>query len=176
MIVREIREGHEIMEINRLANIIWHEAYRSILSREQICYMVEKFQSVRALTEQIAWEGYRYFLAEDETGAVGFCGVRTTGDRMYLSKAYLLASARGKGYFSAMIARLRALARETGVRVIWLTVNRCNAAAIGVYGHLGFETVRTQVTDIGRGYVMDDYVMELTLDGAGKDESDGKRK
>ena len=46
-------------------------------------------------------------------------------------------------------------------RTIWLTVNRRNERAIGAYRRTGFREVRAQVTDIGGGYVMDDYVMEL---------------
>ena len=101
MTIREIESGSDIMEVNRLAGLIWHEAYRGIVSREQIAYMIERFQSVRAITEQLALEGYRYFLMEDE------------------------------------------------------------GRAVGAYRRAGFREVRAQVTDIGGGYVMDDYVMEL---------------
>lgn len=52
-------------------------------------------------------------------------------------------------------------AREVGARTIWLTVNRRNERAIGAYRRAGFREVRAQVTDIGGGYVMDDYIMEL---------------
>ena len=75
MTIREIESGSDIMEVNRLAGLIWHEAYRGIVSREQIAYMIERFQSVRAITEQLALEGYRYYLMEDEGRAVGYCGV-----------------------------------------------------------------------------------------------------
>ena len=76
MTIREIESGSDIMEVNRLAGLIWHEAYRGIVSREQIAYMIERFQSVRAITEQLALEGYRYFLMEDEGRAVGYCARR----------------------------------------------------------------------------------------------------
>ena len=79
MTIREIESGSDIMEVNRLAGLIWHEAYRGIVSREQIAYMIERFQSVRAITEQLALEGYRYFLMEDEGRAVGYCGAVTSG-------------------------------------------------------------------------------------------------
>ena len=128
MTIREIESGSDIMEVNRLAGLIWHEAYRGIVSREQIAYMIERFQSVRAITEQLALEGYRYYLMEDEGRAVGYCGVQP---------------------------------REVGARTIWLTVNRRNERAIGAYRRAGFREVRAQVTDIGGGYVMDDYIMEL---------------
>ena len=45
MTIREIESGSDIMEVNRLAGLIWHEAYRGIVSREQIAYMIERFQS-----------------------------------------------------------------------------------------------------------------------------------
>lgn len=41
MTIREIESGSDIMEVNRLAGLIWHEAYRGIVSREQIAYMIE---------------------------------------------------------------------------------------------------------------------------------------
>ena len=42
MTIREIESGSDIMEVNRLAGLIWHEAYRGIVSREQIAYMIER--------------------------------------------------------------------------------------------------------------------------------------
>lgn len=161
MTIREIESGSDIMEVNKLAGLIWHEAYRGIVSREQIAYMIERFQSVRAITEQLALEGYRYFLMEDEGRAVGYCGVQPRDGRLFLSKVYLLHEARGQGRFRQMLEYLRGLCREVGARTIWLTVNRRNERAIGAYRRAGFREVRAQVTDIGGGYVMDDYVMEL---------------
>ena len=127
----------------------------------RIAYMIERFQSVRAITEQLALEGYRYFLMEDEGRAVGYCGVQPRDGRLFLSKVYLLHEARGQGRFRQMLEYLRGLCREVGARTIWLTVNRRNERAIGAYRRAGFREVRAQVTDIGGGYVMDDYVMEL---------------
>jgi len=160
MTIREIESGHDIMEVNRLAGLVWHEAYRGIISREQIAYMIERFQSVRAITEQVALEGYRYFLLEDEGRAVGYCGVQMRDGELFLSKVYLLAEARGRGFFPQLVERLTGLCRDGGARTIRLTVNRRNERAIAAYRRAGFREVRTQVTDIGGGYVMDDYVME----------------
>ena len=107
MTIREIESGSDIMEVNRLAGLIWHEAYRGIVSREQIAYMIERFQSVRAITEQLALEGYRYYLMEDEGRAVGYCGVQPRDGRLFLSKVYLLHEARGQGRFRQMLEYLR---------------------------------------------------------------------
>ena len=98
---------------------------------------------------------------EDEGRAVVYCGVQPRDGRLFLSKVYLLHEARGQGRFRQMLEYLRGLCREVGARTIWLTVNRRNERAIGAYRRTGFREVRAQVTDIGGGYVMDDYVMEL---------------
>jgi ribosomal protein S18 acetylase RimI-like enzyme len=42
---------------------------------------------------------------------------------------------------------------------MYLTVNKYNEHAIDVYKHYGFEIVDSVVTDIGKGFVMDDYIM-----------------
>ena len=161
MKIRELESGHDIMEVNRLAGTIWHEAYRGILSREQIAYMIERFQSVRAVTEQLALDGYRYFLLEQPAGVpAGYCGVQLRDGRLFLSKIYLLPEARGQGLFRQVLDYLLDLCRQAGAQTIWLTVNRFNERAIRAYRRAGFREVRTQVTDIGGGYVMDDYVME----------------
>jgi hypothetical protein len=39
-------------------------------------------------------------------------------------------------------------------------VNKGNEKAIRSYERNGFVKVRSQVADIGKGFVMDDYVME----------------
>ena len=52
----------QLQTISRLADIIWHEHYRGILSDEQIDYMVKNFQSFDAMCEQRKNEGYQYFL------------------------------------------------------------------------------------------------------------------
>ena len=62
-----------------------------------------------------------------------------------------------------MIEFVAGLARELGKSGVYLTVNRYNENTIAVYHATGFETVRTQVADIGNGYVMDDYVMQLAV-------------
>lgn len=47
---------------------------------------------------------------------------------------------------------------------LYLTVNRENAGSIAAYLAMGFRKVREQVTDIGEGYVMDDFIMEKAVE------------
>jgi RimJ/RimL family protein N-acetyltransferase len=51
-----------------------------------------------------------------------------------------------------------------GRRLI-LSVNKRNTKAITAYKRNGFAIVESVVTDIGGGFVMDDYVMDKELAG-----------
>ena len=150
----------EIARCAALADEIWHQHYASILSPEQIDYMVERFQSAPAMSRQIAEEGYRYVRVLCDGEEAGFFGYTHTGDELFLSKLYLRAAYRGRG-----LAR-RALVFLEGELVhgrITLTVNRYNTNSIAAYRALGFSVIREQCSDIGAGFVMDDFVMEKRI-------------
>lgn len=152
----------EIETLAALADEIWHEFFPGIISDAQVDYMVEKFQSAPAMRQQIA-EGYRYYLVYAGAELIGYTGVYPEEELLFLSKLYLKKQHRGHGYGRKMIEFVAGLARELGKSGVYLTVNRYNENTIAVYHATGFETVRTQVADIGNGYVMDDYVMQLAV-------------
>ena len=108
-------------------------------------------------------EGYRYYLVYAGAELIGYTGVHPEEELLFLSKLYLKKQHRGHGYGRKMIEFVAGLARELGKSGVYLTVNRYNENTIAVYHATGFETVRTQVADIGNGYVMDDYVMQLAV-------------
>ena len=54
----------DIRALAALATEIWHEYFTAIISKEQIDYMVEKFQSYPVLKKAIEEENYTYFLAD----------------------------------------------------------------------------------------------------------------
>ncbi len=150
----------EIPRLAGLADEIWHEYFPCILSDEQIDYMVDKFQSEHAMREQVASKGYRYYFIEDGGSVIGYTGLVPEGDVLFISKVYLLKEHRGKGLGTQAIKSIFDICSKEGFRSAYLTVNRGNAQAIRAYERNGFRTVRSQVADIGRGFVMDDYVME----------------
>ena len=43
----------QIKVLAETANVVWHEAYKGIVSKSQIDYMIEKFQSFDPLFEAI---------------------------------------------------------------------------------------------------------------------------
>ena len=53
--------------------------------------------------------------------------------------------------------------RSEGLKSIYLTVNKYNDRTIAIYHHMGFVQIDDVVTDIGGGFVMDDYILEFAL-------------
>ena len=92
-------------------------------------------------------------------GFVGFAPRYQGQDEVFLSKVYLTPEFRGRGLVREALALAEAAARQEGLCGIRLTVNKHNTHAYEVYRHYGFETTESVTTDIGQGYVMDDYIM-----------------
>jgi GNAT superfamily N-acetyltransferase len=156
----------DIAVIARLAHEIWNEHYVAIIGQAQVDYMVDKFQSTAAIDGQIR-TGHEYFLLRSNDAAakpLGYCGIRPepAEQRMFLSKLYVLKGARGHGAGKAAVQFIEALCKARGFARLSLTVNKFNPA-LDIYRHLGFATVESIVSDIGGGYVMDDYRMEKSL-------------
>lgn len=61
----------EISIIARLAAEIWREYYVSMITMEQIDYMIEKYQGVPAIADQIHHQGYEYYLIQQDSFLVG---------------------------------------------------------------------------------------------------------
>ena len=148
-----------------MADKVWHEFFSGIITVEQVDYMVERFQSETALTRQIDVDGYEYFFLELNGINIGYFGVHVEADakKLFLSKLYLLKSYRGKGYATQAFQFLEGVAMGFHLKSIYLTVNRGNTHSVDVYKNWGFVTVKEEATDIGNGFVMDDYIMEYTL-------------
>lgn len=148
-----------------LADEIWHECYAELLTRQQIDYMVENLQSAGAIRRQIDAEGYEYYLlqAEGADAPCGYIALQPKDGKLYLSKIYLLLAARGNGYIAQIMAFAEGAAQRHACHTLWLTVNRGNARAVAAYQKTGFSIARTQVADIGGGFVMDDYIFEKAL-------------
>jgi RimJ/RimL family protein N-acetyltransferase len=82
---------------------------------------------------------------------------------MFLSKLYVLNSARGNGIGRMALAFMEKQTRELNLKKIKLTVNKLNTNSIKAYEKIGFINIEAIVQDIGNGYVMDDYVLEKII-------------
>lgn len=163
MMLREISSEADIRRLAKVAKQVWREANTSFCSEEQVEYMIAKCQSFEAISGQLI-NGYRYFVMEQDGEICAYMGVQPQGPTLFLSKFYVMRPYRGAGLFSAGLEVLKQLCCDNDMCSIYLTVNRNNTHAYKVYLHKGFKVIREEVTDIGFGFVMDDYIMELIVD------------
>ena len=163
----ELKRGEEekAWELAGLAREIWTEHYTPIIGAEQVEYMLSKFQSAERILEDIGSNGYRYFIAYDGAKPVGYFAVKPEKDEhaLFLSKFYVEKNSRGRGIARLMLDRMLQIAAEDGLDHIWLTVNKHNTVSINIYKKLGFCIEEEMVTDIGYGFVMDDYKMRMDI-------------
>lgn len=149
--------------VARLAHEIWYEHYVPIIGLAQVDYMVPAFQSPAAIAAQIAG-GLQYFLLEDNHDGAGYFAIepQPAEGRMFLSKFYLRKSARSRGIGRFGMAFIESRCRENSLGTLWLTVNKFNPS-LQAYERMGFVRTADVVTDIGGGFVMDDYRMEKVV-------------
>lgn len=149
--------------VQPLANDIWNECYKDLLSQDQINYMIDKMYNNDKINEGIAngdvWEilkidnvpsGYLHYLVDDN-------------NTVFLSKIYLKESNQTKGIGQLMLNRVVEYATSKGVKAVHLTVNKNNAKAIRFYEKNGFKNMESKTFDIGNGYVMDDFIYQKTI-------------
>lgn len=161
VVLNRITKDTEITQLAALADEVWHQHFSTILSSDQIDYMLEKFQSFTAMKDQMLHNGYEYYFITVNEQAVGYTGIKNDNGKLFLSKLYILKRYRGNGYASEVMNQLKQMAVSRKLQSIWLTVNRFNLDTIAIYKKLGLTIIKEQVSDIGKGYVMDDYVMEV---------------
>ncbi len=180
--LKQVEPVHDIDALVQLAHDIWFEYWPRLIGEDQTRYMVERFQSATAITNDIAEHSYEYyFIIDDADKAVGYVGIAPERfadmpddpradahsnaitllypDRLFISKIYLLAEERGKHYASQILAQLADHARDLGLSGMYLTVNKRNELGIRAYKGNGFKVIEAVSADIGKGFVMDDYIM-----------------
>lgn len=145
-----------------LARGIWTQHYTPLIGAAQVEYMLDAFQSREAIAADIA-NGYVYTLAYREGEPCGYSAVRFDEDALFLSKLYVRKDCRGYGIARAMVRAVEEAAQQRGLTKIRLTCNKGNAGSLAAYAQLGFARAADVVTDIGGGFVMNDYVMEKPL-------------
>ena len=154
--------------VQRLAREIWHRHYPGIITVEQIDYMLERGYAEDALLPLVAPDGRGMApadrgiaLAWIDGTPVGFVAWCPTGENaaMKLEKLYVLPEHHGKGIGRALIEHVVERARYAGCRSLTLNVNRSNTASVRAYQHCGFTIAASGDFPIGRGFVMEDFIM-----------------
>ena len=160
---KQCNSDEDIKALARCAHTVWNEHYSSILSQTQIDYMVNRFQSFEAIKKSINEEGYVYYMLYHYEEVIAYCGFQVQGIRLFLSKLYVLKSWRNYGYASKLLANMTDYAREHQLESIYLTCNRFNSNSLDFYRHKGFQIIDSADTDIGHGFLMEDYILEKEI-------------
>jgi GNAT superfamily N-acetyltransferase len=155
----------DLAAIAELAGVIWRACYPDIITRAQIDYMLEWMYAPGVLRDEIHSQGIRYDCLFVDGKLAGFasCGPASEPGVTKLHKLYLLPELHGRGLGSRLLQYCEREARKLGARRLILSVNKRNAKAITAYQRNGFAVADSVVTDIGSGFVMDDFVMAKEL-------------
>lgn len=152
----------DFKEIAELGKVIWTEHYTPIIGSDQVTYMLDKFQSEKAIEQQVN-DGVEYFVIKHQNLSVGYLSFYKKVDSLFLSKLYVLGTKRGKGIGKSAMSFLELKRQENKCNSISLTVNKYNSNSIKAYEKMGFKKIDAVVMDIGNGYVMDDYIMKKEI-------------
>lgn len=155
---QQIITPEEIAEFVPIADEIWHEFWDSRISKAQVNYMLSNFQSYDAVKKQIE-EGYEYYFIIKDNEIAGYTGICPKENHIFLSKLYLKNTFRKCGLGRKTLEFIISRAKAYNLCAISLTVNKYNETTIAAYKKWGFKTINSVVTDIGDGFVMDDYIM-----------------
>ena len=158
MRITEVKDNRQVETVASLAEQIWNQHFTPIIGKQQVDYMLDKFQSVPAIKMQLK-QGYQYYLFDNAKGYFGYTAIQPRGKELFLSKLYIKKSRRGKGYGRQALAFVESLAVMLDKSLVSLTVNRHNTSTIKAYEKLGYEVSGEVVKDIGGGFVMDDFTM-----------------
>jgi ribosomal protein S18 acetylase RimI-like enzyme len=162
MEINLVSSTEEISEVVELGAVIWTDHYTPIIGIDQVNYMLDKYQSVEAISKQIE-EGYEYYQLCDNSELIGYMAVQKREKALFLSKIYIHRDQRGKGFGKEAMNSIFHRAKELNCDLVRLTVNKYNTNSIKTYEKIGFKNVGPAVFDIGNGYIMDDYIYEFKM-------------
>lgn len=153
----------ELAIVEELAYLIWPDAYKDILSSEQLDYMLRLLYNQEALLQQQT-SGHQFYLAWEGPEPVGFASYSEVSTGIFkLHKIYMLPQTQGKGYGKQLLQFVANSCRQQKGQALQLNVNRHNKAKF-FYEKMGFTVIKEEDINIGSGYFMNDYVMELGLE------------
>ncbi|MBC6309844.1 GNAT family N-acetyltransferase [Listeria sp. FSL L7-1582] len=162
MHIKIAKSKADSQHISELAHHIWHEHYPSIITEEQIDYMLSKFQSADTIHSELT-NGTTYLMAYKSKTFVGYAAFYQKDGELFLSKLYIDPAYHKQGIGKQLFSEVVLFAKKNNMPTIRLYVNKYNTNSIEAYKKMGFIIEKAIITDVGEGYIMDDYTMTHTL-------------
>lgn len=153
----------DVPTICELARTIWQATYTGLIPQAQIDYMLADRYALDELYAHLDDPDHAWRIAWGAGEKVGFAHASFDARACKLDKLYVHPDYQRRGIGGALLADIKIFARNHAATRLWLQVNRGNTAAIDAYQQYGFAVREARIFDIGGGFVMDDYVMEMPL-------------
>ena len=152
----------DIPVIKEIAEKAWRPTYDHILTEQQTLYMLDIMYNSLTLENQMNGN-IAFFMVDLEQETVGYFALENIDDQIVkLHKLYLDPTKKQQGLGKKIIQYIQDWALTNQRNRIILNVNKNNSAVL-FYQKMGFTIIEEMILDIGEGYVMDDYVMQLYL-------------
>ena len=160
----ELRTPEELVRVRKIADVIWPETFKDILSPEQIRYMMQMMYAPEVMSRELA-EGFSFNIVLADGRDAGYVVYSAYGEdgTAKLHKVYLLNDFHRQGVGQKMLEYVCRRCRERGFSSVLLAVNKQNLPAQKAYLRHGFIMEKAVKCDIGHGFFMDDYLMRKTL-------------
>jgi len=158
---------YHVAIIQDLAHRSWQYAYSQILSPKQSDYMLKKMYNTPTIQAHLHNPNWNYFLlASEKNTFTGFIGYEHhhQPETTKLHRLYIAPEFMKRGYGKMAVEHVKESAKNVGNNRIILAVNKNNFRAQHFYAQQGFTIYDSSVFDIGRGFVMDDVLMEFIIE------------
>lgn len=164
MTIIKSAEYKDLQIVHELANKIWPSAYGDILASDQLDYMLWQIYSLSSLQNQFENLHHNFIIAFDERVPIGFASFspKENNNIYKLHKIYVLPQQQGTGIGKLLLNHIIGLIKKSHASTLELNVNRYNKARL-FYEKLGFKIIAEEDIDIGNGYFMNDYIMQLDV-------------
>lgn len=147
--------------IQSIAQTTWPVTYGQLLPAGQLEYMLDLIYSEESIKQQMERE-HQFSIGYHAGEPLGFASVEKqykSPANFMIHKLYILPSFQGKGIGKVFLDYLTVLARQTAHDTLMLKVFVKNQNAIRFYQHLGFHSIGEEVSELGKGYTVKDYVL-----------------
>jgi diguanylate cyclase (GGDEF)-like protein len=147
-----------------LAKRIWRESYPAVFSAAQIEFMLEKFQRADQIWQDIQSSQFQYDIVRYQDEWAGYMAARPdeSAKTLILSHLYIDKLYRRNHLARQLLELLADRGKSLGFLSIQVNVGKQNDQSITFYENCGFTKTGSVTTDIGSGFILDDYIMTLT--------------
>lgn len=161
---------NDIVELQKISRHIFHEAFATTTTEEDMAAYLEESFSLEKLTAEVNNPNSTFYFAVYDDNIVGYlklnCGEAQTelkdSQALEIERIYVLKEFHGKKVGQSLYEKAREVAKRMDANYIWLGVWEQNAKAIKFYTKNGFIGFDKHIFRIGNDE-QTDIMMKLQL-------------